>query len=453
MAGISDLLSSLFSPSSQEGYDQGYVAGNNPTTPLAQAIQAASFSNGTGAPMGYGSASAMPQTPVAQAMQFSNGTGAPMGFGGSAAPTPGVANQTDNQQASTASNLAQFQAMMNPTGSNQVGFQPGQGAPDAPSLSTVPPQLQAALNNQAQNPNYALGQGLLSAGSAMLQGKTFGQGMGAAGDAFGNAYNNTLNNQRDLNTPKVTPLGDGAFSMVQMPGQQPQVVANGDVQNYVMGKTVLAAQIAQARQTAQKNGQIQVNAAKMDQTNATNAATSLMNLQQSGQGLQQAQALTNALKADPDRQRNLQIYSALPAVGQRLAASGATGQDMARAASDYNTLNNAGLDATKFELSGLTGSMTTESFNKALGATPSPSDAPSVWDTYYQRAGQLLQDRTNFYQGVYNRGVNAGNRSVNPAGGNGRAIVPAPQGDAASPGGGVLTAGRPQFGNAMSYIQ
>ncbi len=452
---ISDIISALLNPSSQEGYDQGAVVGTNPQTALGAAMAAPTpqqaaltqlmASRANLAPYGYGAPSAVPNTPLGAAMATGmKAAGSPesnmdtYGYPGGAQPS---APQQAPQQAPQDSGPA-----MSVTGSNQVGFQPGQGAPGDPSLSPIQQQFQ----NQATNPNLATGMGALMAGGAMLSGKTFGEGMGNAAQAFGQGYQNTLNMQRDLNTPKVIPLADGAFSMVQMPGQQPQVVPNGQVQDFVMGKMKAQVGYDMMKQTAAKNDQIQVNAAKTDQTQGVAATNSLLTLQQSAQGLNGAQALNQQLKADPSRMSNLKWFSVAPATLQTAAAKGMLGQGYQQAATDAQTLNNAAIDAGKFELSGVTGSMSDDQWNKAIGAVPKAGDAPEVWDNYFGRASNLLNSRVGFYQQLAQRGQDAGNRSVNPAGSNGRPDIQVP----GTPSSGVSNTGSaspPKVASAADY--
>ncbi|USU15360.1 hypothetical protein [Paraburkholderia fungorum] len=428
----SDILSALMSPSSQDGYDQGAAIGTNPQSPIAQAI---ANPGGTAplTPLQVAMAQANNQSPQTNMNTYGYSGMAPQGAGVTAQPsTPLQAAMATGMQGAGAPQSSNqppiAQAMANPDGTTTpTPMQAAMAqAPQAP-LSAI----QQMFQNQTTNPNLALSNGLIGAGSAMLQGKNFMQGMGAAGDAFNNGFDGTLDQQRQLNTPKVTPLPDGTFSIVQMPGQQPQVISNAQVQDFVMGKMKAQVSYDMMKQTAAKNDQIQVNAAKTDQTQGVAAQTALINLQQSQQGLQQAQATTEALKQDPARSLALKTYAALPAVAQRIAAASGFGKTT-QAARDYNTLNNAALDATKFEVSGINGSLSNDEFNKAAGAIPKPSDDPAVWDEYYGRVTPLLSGRQQFYTDIAQRGLSAGNRSVNPSGDNGRPVVAAPQASAPS---------------------
>lgn len=439
MAILSALLAALTDPSSQDGYDQGAAQGVNPQTALGAAMTAGQL-----APMAYGSQSAMPtsaqqsNTAAAAAQLAAPGTNlAPYGYGGGTPVAQAMAPQAPQAPATPVAQAMDPQAPQDPSTMGQAGM---------PQMSPI----QQMLYNQANNPNQAIGNGMLQAGGAMLAGKTFGEGMGNAAQAFGTTFNQTLDNQRKLNTPQVIPLADGAFSQVQMPGEAPQIVPNSQVQDFMMGKMVRQAQIARAQQTAGKQDQAELATMKLDQQNGVAAQNSLMTLQQSQQGLNAAQTLTDQLKKDPNRSLALKGFSALPAVVQSTAASGVMGPAMAQAAADHQTLSNAAIDGMKWEMSGVTGSMSDEGMKKALGAVPSPSADPSLWDQYYSRAGSLIGSRTDFYKQLAQRGQDAGQRLINPGGDVGRPSiqVPGTPGTQAAP---QASGAPPQVTDAASY--
>ncbi|SAL50865.1 hypothetical protein AWB73_05296 [Caballeronia turbans] len=326
--------------------------------------------------------------------------------------------------------MQQAMAPQTPDTAISQAMAPQRAAPTAISNAMAPAPLtpiQAAFQNQATNPDLAKANALIAAGSALMGGKDLQQGLANAGTAFSNTFDQTLNQQRDLNTPRVAPLGqDGAFSMVQMPGQQPQVVSNDQVQNYVLGKARAQKAFELQNDIAKQTMEQQRAAAKLDQTNSQQAVPVLTNLQSSQAGLNAAQAVTDALKSDSDRSLALKAYSALKPTLQRLAAASGV-PAMAQAASDYNTLNNARIDGAKMEVSGLNGSLSNDEWTRAVGAVPHPSDSPEVWDSYYERANPLLTSRVGFYSDVVKRGQEAANRALNPYGPNDRPNLGAPQ--------------------------
>lgn len=290
-----------------------------------------------------------------------------------------------------------------------------------------PNAIQSMFDNQAMNPNLSRANGLIAAGSAMLGGKDFKEGLANSGKAFSDTFDSTLDQQRQLNTPRVTPLGqDGAFSMVQMPGQQPQIMANSDVQDYVMGKARALKTYELQNKVAENTMEGQRAAAKQDQANGQAAIPVLTNLQQSQAGMEAARNLTETLKTDSGRSTALKAYAALPTMAQRAAAA-VGGGTMAQAAADYNTLNNAKIDGAKMEVAGLNGSLSNDEWTRAVGSVPSPADSPAVWDAYYERAYPILKSRTDFYTDVAKRGAEAANRPINPYGDNGRPNVGVPQ--------------------------
>jgi hypothetical protein len=291
--------------------------------------------------------------------------------------------------------------------------------------------IQAMFANQATNPSMSMDNGLIAAGSAMMGGKDFKTGMADAGKAFNDNFDSTLNQQRELNTPRVTPVGqDGAFSMVQMPGQQPQVLPNSQVQDYVLGKVRAQKMLEMNNKIGENTMEAQRAAMKQDQTNGNAAIPVLTNLQQSQAGMDAARNLTETLKTDSSRAGYLKAYSALPSMAQRAAAA-VGGGSMAQAAADYNTLNNAKIDGAKMEVAGLNGSLSNDEWTRAVGSVPSPSDSPAVWDAYYERANPILKSRMDFYTGVVKRGSEAANRPITPYGSNGRQDLGVPQAPAA----------------------
>lgn len=434
----SNLLPALFNQSSLDGYDQGYTVGTNQpvsrTTQAPQATPLATAIQQTRQPSLMDIINGVPrQTPDLAAMfQAQQGGGqSPV-----PAPTP-VAQAMDPSQQVPQTPVAQA---MDPS-------QPGAATPISQAMTGYPDAgaIQAMFARQATDPNLSMNNGLIAAGSAMLGGKNLQEGMANAGKAFNDSFDSTLDNQRALNTPKVTPVGqDGAFSMVQLPGQQPQIMPNGQVQDFIMGKVKAQKTYELQNKMAENTMEQQRAAAKLDQTNGNAAIPVLTNLQQSAAGMDAARNLTETLKTDSDRSRNLKIYSALPAQGQRIAAATTMGQ----AAADFNTLNNAKIDGAKMEVAGLNGSLSNDEWNRAVGSVPSPSDSPSVWDAYYERANPILKSRMDFYTGVVKRGSEAANRPVNPYGSNGRQDLGVPQAPAAPQA--APSTGKPQAVSSQS---
>ncbi|GJH23806.1 hypothetical protein [Caballeronia novacaledonica] len=157
---------------------------------------------------------------------LNNQPGQSMFGGGAALGQTAVSQAMDPQPVDTPMSQAMAPQPLTPTAISNAMATP---APLTP--------IQAAFQNQATNPNMATANGMIAAGSALLGGKNLQEGLANAGTAFSNTFDQTLNQQRDLNTPRVTPLSaDGAFSMVQLPGQAPQVVSNDQVQNFMLGK-------------------------------------------------------------------------------------------------------------------------------------------------------------------------------------------------------------------------
>lgn len=120
---------------------------------------------------------------------------------------------------------------------------------DVPALSAGNMMGQGPLSDAFMAPQQQAPQdwSLLAAGSALLSAPTLKEGIGAAGNAFVKAKTDAqtrLDNQRyrdvmirkyeaDANRPKITPLANGAFSLVQGPDGSSQVIGNSAVQSYL----------------------------------------------------------------------------------------------------------------------------------------------------------------------------------------------------------------------------
>jgi hypothetical protein len=239
---IDAILSSMTDPKYQEGSELGAVI--NPqqgSSPLGQAMQQATYSP----PMSFG-------YPGQQAPTI------PQGDPSGASQSPYQVTPVPNPQG-TSSPLPDASPVAQATQAQDQGTDPS-----AQALSQLPPSaIQQLLTKQATDPNYAFNNALIAAGAGILGGKNLADGLSQGVSAFGGTLNSTLNQQREQNTPKVVPLADGAFTMVQLPGGQPQVMANKDVAGFLMGQKVLQGNIGlqkvilqnQLKQTGQQQQQ------------------------------------------------------------------------------------------------------------------------------------------------------------------------------------------------------
>jgi hypothetical protein len=259
----------------------------------------------------------------------------------------------------------------------------------------IDPRLIAAWKNQAQNPNNAMNNSLIAAGSAMLGGKDFQAGTAAAGNAFNDTFDKTLTTQRDLNTPKVTPMADGAFSMVQLPGQQPQVVRNDQVAGFLQGQKVLQGQIElnkaygvqQMKQQGQDNQQARAqgyeNNAKLLQTN------------------NMLQNMDDAYKvvANDDDSGARQLAAKFPGMAGALGVDGAAKNKI---------LANVSVDKQLVQGALQKGAITNQEASAFTSDVPSATDANSVWRAWIERNKPIMQKIQASQQNIVNAGANAG---------------------------------------------
>lgn len=307
----------------------------------------------------------------------------------------------------------------------------------------TPGDIQGMFSTQATNPNMALNNGLIAAGSAMLGGKNLQEGMSAAGSAFSNTFDQTLSQQRDLNTPKVVPLADGAFSMVQLPGQAPQVMPNSQVQGFLVGKQVLAGQMALQKDAYTQNLKSQ---AQQNQNDRQQAATYGPKLQTTNQAIETTQrALAEAKRQATSAPFWSKVEGSLPGISNFLGTPDAPGN---------NLIQNALVD-TQLAQDALKSGVITDQQAKTLGADiPGiASDRATVLVPFLERRLEALQRYQQFQQTQYDKanptppqgfatsGTSNVSRSATPSS--------APSGN----GGGILSRHEPVRGNWQSYIQ
>jgi len=205
------------------GFRRAVVNRNN----LSAAMAAAQAGQVQGVPAGYGYAPAPPQLAPYNAQ--------PIPYGPSALPQDSSPQMLPSSLSGNAVHPNMGVGQGAPGGTSQ-GF-PAQNAqatpqqqPQAPAAPQQPQGFQPNLNN-------AMSDGLINAGAAMLQGKGFMNGMGAAGAAFNNAYEGRIDKDRAEGTPKVVPMAGGAFTMLVHPNGTQQIVSNDQVQKYTEDAT------------------------------------------------------------------------------------------------------------------------------------------------------------------------------------------------------------------------
>jgi hypothetical protein len=126
---------------------------------------------------------------------------------------------------------------------------------------------------QARGDKNSIYDGLINGGAALLGAKNLKEGLAAGVSGFNNAYDDRTDKDRALNQPKVTPLADGAFSLLQFSNGTQKVVRNDEVAKYVsqqkLDATTAAIMKLQASNMFQQQGKVETeNRAKAEKAKA-----------------------------------------------------------------------------------------------------------------------------------------------------------------------------------------
>lgn len=318
------------------------------------------------------------------------------------------------------------QAALMPLGVSLQGTSPSS---QGPGMTPI----QSMFQNQATNPNLSLDNGLISAGSALMGGSNFQQGMAGAGQALSDSFDKTLNNQRALNTPQVTPLADGSFSMVQLPGQAPQVVPNSQVQNFLVGRAMMQNQFAMNKDVYMANLNAQRDQEKNDRLQAQTYGPKV---QMTNQAIQTTQAALAEARRQADQEPVwATVQGTFPGVANFLGTDAAQGN---------NLIQNALVDTQLAQDAQKSGAITDQQA-KMLGA-----DVPSISSSRGKVLVPFLERRLEAlqrYQAYQQSQVDKGDPTPT------QGFVAGDSGHR----GGVLSNRRgttaPIRGNGMSYVQ
>jgi hypothetical protein len=126
---------------------------------------------------------------------------------------------------------------------------------------------------QARGDKNSIYDGLINGGAALLGAKNLKEGLADGVTGFNNAYDAKTDKDRELNQPKVTPLADGAFSLLQFANGTQKVVKNADVAQFLnqqkLDATTAAIMKLQASAGFQQQGKVDTeNRAKADKAKA-----------------------------------------------------------------------------------------------------------------------------------------------------------------------------------------
>lgn len=288
----------------------------------------------------------------------------------------------------------------------QQEAQQGQQAPDTPLGQAMAPQAPATPLGQAMDPSGAPQQppqapqqpsfmdrlngrqdsnsiydGLINGGAAMIGAKNLKEGLAANITGFNDGYDAKTTKDREINTPKVTPLADGAFSSVQYPGKAPVIMRNDQVADYQTQQKVEAAKVAYAKMETQAR--------------LTN------DYKQAGENRKIGDAAQNQVDAiDATIQR---LKDAGPAVerygtGHRIAAAtGTVGNTIAGAvdpqiAIDNQQIGELNVQAILSHVKQLPGSASDKDVLLLSKTAPQPGADPAVLKDWYARALEATQN-------------------------------------------------------------
>jgi type II secretory pathway pseudopilin PulG len=284
-------------------------------------------------------------------------------------------------------------------------------APDTPVAQAMAPQappdtpmaqamgypnseaIQAMFAKQATDPNLAMNNGLIAAGSAMLGGKNLQEGMANAGKAWSDTFDSTLNGQRDLNTPKVTPIADGAFSQVQLPGQPAQIIPSAQVQNYLLDKVQLQGQIGMQKALAAANFAVQRDQAKDDRANSKQYGNALVQTETAMQANDRALAVAEAQAKDPTAWPRMAAM--FPQIAQALGSDSAAGNLV---------IQRAHIDAALVQDMQKKGALTNDQMNFLNADIPSPTaDREKVIIPFLRQQKAILEEVHKFQQEQYSK--------------------------------------------------
>jgi len=274
---------------------------------------------------------------------------------------------------------------------------PQGSAPDQPQ------GIQGGLGPNDTRYRDPMNEGLMAAGAALMSNAVprlgpngvpisggFGQGAGEAMKAFQDTANNRIDSNIALNQPRVTPLADGAFSMVHSLGQAPQVVPNGKVQDFLVGKTVLANQLAMNKVLMQSNLNMQRDQSRDDRKNADEYQKQLVQTEQAIMNVKRAQAALDQHGAGD------QVAGMFPGVAGMFAPD---------RANRNLQLKNAAIDTLLAQGAMKSGALTQGQSEALSGDVPELSASRDVWAPFLQRRLEAL----SAYHDFQSRQVNKSN--------------------------------------------
>lgn len=252
-------------------------------------------------------------------------------------------------------------------------------------------------NEQARKD--ALASGLIGAGAGLLgydksMGPAAGLGAGLAG------FNKAYDTQLIANKPKVTPLANGAFVLVQYPDGRQEIVKNDEVMKYMSDKSKSDAEIWKAKKDYELQGQAELAGKKDDIKTASefrpmaNSSKSLLDTYDKALEIVGKQGTSAQVQAAAPG-----LFGAFPSLGKAMGGSEVANNKLLQGlAVDEQLLNTA---KTKGAIS---------EKEMALFASPIPAmtdDRETVWKPWLNERRAVLQKLKEFYESEAARGESA----------------------------------------------
>lgn len=284
-------------------------------------------------------------------------------------------------------------------------------------LNTAPgPGMLSQINAMVTQGNQqarqdALASGLIGAGAGLLgydksKGPAAGLGAGLAG------FNQAYDTQLVANKPKVTPLANGAFVLVQYPDGRQEIVKNDEIMKYQTDSKAKELELWKAKESYKGDVQKDVAGAKEDIKNAPEArqaAENTDNLIKRYEGaidivmpIKKNADGTPVLDADGKPQREprgrLDQTSALPGAKQVGEFFGAP------AAADNQKLQELTVDETLLKTAQTKGAISNQEMDLFKSPMPQPWADPKVWEEKAKARLEVLRKIKTFQEQEAARG-------------------------------------------------
>lgn len=249
----------------------------------------------------------------------------------------------------------------------------------------------------------AIYDGLIAAGAGLLGGKSLREGLSSGLAGFGDAYSARQKADREANKPKITPLADGAFSMIQFPDGTQKIVKNAEVAQYQQENETTKMTNALIKLGYGNQLQVQGAQQKADQKAASEYRPMLNQTETTLDSLKQARDIVGKQGI------GAQIAGAVPGI------AGFFGNDDV---ASNRFLQSLKVDATLAETARTKGAISDAEMRLFQSPTPNlTDDREKVWKPWIEQRIQLMEKLQKFYAGEVARGNAPAAAAPAPTGG------------------------------------